>query len=203
MFCNISFLFFIVSTLQKCTKSISTFLSKCQLVHVQACGGGGLVPFPNWLLKPAPSKLCSPQRAPSPRLLCPSWEQRRWCPAPHTASPLPFSHPLKPGPRRRRPGRPPLHPWQKPSVFIWTSKAWQALWLWNYSAGLGAGLIRLWNSVETKGISSAKWKACRSAVRIGVLRTTHEWKKQNGKSFQWACLLCNIKPYNESTFTSL
>lgn len=46
-----------------------------------------------------------------------------------------------------------------------------------------AGLISLWNSTETKGLSAVRRKACRRAVRTGILRTTHEWKKENGNLF--------------------
>lgn len=147
-------------------------------MHIQACGGGGLVSFPSWLLKPAP---CN--SSPHNSLLCPAAVVflRAAVAIPISGHISSTTHPSL------APGASALPPYPRaPTEAISISLAEQGLassGLWSYSTGLGAGLIRLWNSTETKGISSAERKACRRAVRIGILPTTHEWKKENGNLF--------------------
>lgn len=91
-----------------------------------------------------------------------------------------LSHPLKSGARAPAPH---LQLPNRSCRYFFGRARLGKLWALELQHRAGAGLIRLWNSTETKGISSVERKACRRAVRIGVLCTTHEWKKENGNLF--------------------
>lgn len=179
MFCYIPFLCFIVSTLQKCTKSPSIPL----LVSAGAHPGlrwrrFGLVP--QLAAQTCSLQLLTPQLTASPGCSalpegC-SGNSRLWAYLLSQAKPAP-----KPGPGAEH-LLPILTPKGSCQCFLGRARLGElcALELQHRAV---AGLISLWNSTETKGLSAVRRKACRRAVRMGILRTTHEWKKENGNLF--------------------
>lgn len=104
-------------------------------MHIQACGGGGLVSFPSWLLKPAP---CN--SSPHNSLLCPAAVVflRAAVAIPSSGHISSTTHPSL------APGASALPPYPRaPTEAISISLAEQGLassGLWSYSTGLGLAL---------------------------------------------------------------
>lgn len=119
------------------------------------------------LATPFPTAHCFAQ------LLCSSWGLQCQFPALGISSqPSQASTQVAPGAGALAPQ---LHP---PTEAISISLAEQDStargWGWPYQA------VKFhWN----QGDSSVERKACRRAVRTAILRTTHEWKKENGNLF--------------------
>lgn len=141
------------------------------------------------LATPLPTAHCFAQ------LLCSSWGLQCQFPALGTSS-----HPsqTKPGPWCGC-TVPHLHfPQEKPSGFLWQSRAWWALCYtargWPYQA------VKFhWNQGDFLCREESMQKSCQDCNL-----TYCPWvEERKWKSFQWVCLLCNIKPCNERTFTSL
>lgn len=117
----------------------------------------------------------------------------------------PFSHPLKPGPRTWHPGPPPSRPSPPAEAFgIYLAEqglaSSAALELQRGARGWPYQAVKFhWNQGDFFCWVESMQKGCQD---LGL--TCYTWVEEGKwKSFQWACLLCNIKPYNESTFTSL
>lgn len=142
-------------------------------MYIQGCGGGGLVPFPNWLLKPVPCKLHSPQHTRSPGLLCP---------VPHAASPLPSATHSSPAPGVGTlapcPHTHPPPPQQEPLVFIWQSKAWQALWPGATARGPGLALPGCEIPLKPRGFLLLSGKHAEGLSGLGSYVLHMSWRRK-------------------------